>query len=310
MLLSSIEEYMKYLIRRVVKNFKRNDKRAKRANRGFALLIARRRLLAQNDYESVSVADITSEAGISVGAFYGRFSSKDAFLASLIRNRFVAAGRRLERELDPQKLKHAETAAIVRAIIEHMMQTFHGAGAGVVRAALKRAHLSRDNLQPLCDYRSALSDRAHLLLVSRVQGVRHPERAVRAAVQIAEATALDALLHEAGILRPGSLRMASMLKTLMLSSLGVSSGVRQQSAPAIEEAMSSDEDGGEQMLEMPVEDLVVATVSPEPVRSRRRTSSKVAGQCAEVGVLAKAPKAVLTSEAEAAPTRPRRRRLL
>lgn len=303
---------MKNLIQSVIRTVRRNKKRTERVNRNFTLLNAGRRLLAKRDYEAVSVSEIALEAGISVGAFYGRFRSKDAFLDSLVRDRFSSARRRMEAELDLQRLRQATTPAIVEVIIDQIMQTFHGAGAGVARAALKRAHVDRDNLQPLRDYRSSLSDRAALLLISRVQGVGNPDRAVRTAIQMAEATALDALLHETGALRSGSRRMAETLSAMMLSSLGISVRVRRHSsATQTDEAVVSDENGGEEMLDMPIEDVEVCPVPPvKPIRSPRRASSKEPGHAARISVLATTEKEGTAVEAEEAPVRPKRRRLL
>lgn len=42
------------------------------------------RLLDQREFESITIADLTREAGYSVGAFYARFRSKDEFLDALI----------------------------------------------------------------------------------------------------------------------------------------------------------------------------------------------------------------------------------
>ena len=51
------------------------------------------RLLADRPFEAISVADIVSEAHTSVGAFYKRFSSKDALLPVLRESLQQLAGR-------------------------------------------------------------------------------------------------------------------------------------------------------------------------------------------------------------------------
>ena len=50
-----------------------------------ALLQAGRRLLDTHDLSTLSVAQLTRDAGMSVGSFYSRFEDKDAWFAELLR---------------------------------------------------------------------------------------------------------------------------------------------------------------------------------------------------------------------------------
>jgi hypothetical protein len=67
-----------------------------------------------------------------------------------------------------------------------------------------------------------LADRAVALLAHRVQGrgLGGGEATIRAAMQMAEAAALDALTHERGALRAGSNKMAKALTAMMLAMIG------------------------------------------------------------------------------------------
>ncbi len=49
------------------------------------LMAAGKALIGSRDFASVSIADITEKAGISVGAFYRHFESKDLFLAEIVK---------------------------------------------------------------------------------------------------------------------------------------------------------------------------------------------------------------------------------
>lgn len=58
--------------------------RQRRGRKTYEALIATGfRLLEQHEFESITIADLTREAGYSVGAFYSRFRSKDEFLDAL-----------------------------------------------------------------------------------------------------------------------------------------------------------------------------------------------------------------------------------
>src|SRR5271166_2594071 len=160
---------------------------------------------------------------------------------------------------------------VTQAIAEEIMRSFHGPAAGVTRAVLKRGHIDRKQLAPLLRYRAALADSAVALLAHRAKGISNPDRAVRSAVQMAEATALDALLHDAGALRPGSQRMADTLSAMMLGMLGLAG-----SKYAGSQRADPDEAGEDAMIDMPVEEIVAIEL-PDPVPrapgSRRRKAA-------------------------------------
>jgi AcrR family transcriptional regulator len=217
---------MAKLFRRVFRTVKRRIKQGLRDQRTFNLHQAGVRLLATHDHEQVSVAQLAREAGISVGAFYQRFPNKDAFLGRLLVERMDSARRALDRDLDPARPRHRSARAVTRAIVTAIMHSLHGPGAGVARAALQRGYSDRQKLAPLVSYRTAVADRAVALLAPRVKGVRRPDPAVRATVQIALATSLDALLHDADILRPGHQRMVDVLSTMMLRLLDLPADAR------------------------------------------------------------------------------------
>ena len=189
---------MPSIIRRIYRGAKRRIKQGLRDQRTFELYRAGCRLLANRDHEQVSVARIANEAGISVGSFYQRYPSKDAFLSMLISYRLHDARLHMERALAPERWRRSVAAVVTRAIVEEMMRGLNGPSAGVIRAALKRGYLARKNLNPLLSYRKSLADSSVALLAHRAKGAANPARRVRSAVQMAEATALDALLHELG----------------------------------------------------------------------------------------------------------------
>jgi AcrR family transcriptional regulator len=84
---------------------RRKSRKPKVASRGlndsrtYALYRAGLNLLADNDFDEVSISQIAKEAECSVGAFYERFLTKDAYLIFLIRNSFRTQINRLENRL-------------------------------------------------------------------------------------------------------------------------------------------------------------------------------------------------------------------
>jgi AcrR family transcriptional regulator len=54
-------------------------------------------LLKKQDFDSITVAELSKQAGYSVGAFYARFRSKDEFFDAMIAYHFQNRGEALER---------------------------------------------------------------------------------------------------------------------------------------------------------------------------------------------------------------------
>jgi AcrR family transcriptional regulator len=300
---------MPSIIRRIVRSARSRIKQDLREQRTFQLYQAGCHLLARADHEQVSVARIARKAGCSVGAFYQRFHHKNAFLDMVIARRIGSAREHLQQELEPARWRHSSARAVIRAIIEEMMRSLHGSSAGVFRAALKRGHLDREKLEPLVAYRKALADCAVALLAHRVRGVRSPARSICITMQIAEATALDALLHDAGDLRPGSRKMAETLAVMMLGLLHLSGHENQdEHLHSQEPSEAINEHSADSMLEMPIEEVVAI---PMPRGEPSRRPRMLPRQTPErVAVLTVSPASAIRSEGEQASMEPKRARLL
>lgn len=280
---------MPNLLRRAFRGVKRKIKQQKKHGRSLRLFEAARRLLAEGDHERVSVANIAREAGMSVGAFYERFLSKDHFLNALIADRFRRATADAERTLGALAGRPPE--AVARAIAEHVVITMHGAGIGIVRTALKRGAEAKYP-DGLVVYREAVSERAVALLITAVQSHHNARQAVLTAVQLVQAAALDAVLYDRGPLRVGRHRTVDALTRVMVATLGLDGA-------AFEEG-DDDETAGDKPLSMPIEDLV-AMEPPSTLRPRRRqphdASERSKLRPAKPAVL-KAPKKPLKADSQ------------
>jgi len=305
---------MPNFIRRLIRGGKRRIKKGLRDQRTFNLYTAGRRLLAKDDYERVSVASIAGAAGVSVGAFYERFPTKDAFLAMVIQERFTQATQRAEETFEPRAWRCRKPAEIAHAVVEHSVSTLHGAGAGVVRAAMKRGHLDPAHLAPLTQYRAAVAEHAVGLLAQRVRGVRDPAFVVRAMVQMVLATALDALVQDQGPLRAGRRKMVDTMSAMLIRSLGLDA---KGAADDLEAEAEADGDEGEDaMMELPIEDVVAVETLPAtpplvavPVAGRpaRKEPQRASGPATPVKPVNPKTIAVPKPAKAAAPVRQRRR---
>jgi len=69
------------------------------------LLDAASRLMRMHGPEKVGVADVTAVAGLTHGAFYGHFASKDALFAEAVAASLDASVERVERRGSPHRLR-------------------------------------------------------------------------------------------------------------------------------------------------------------------------------------------------------------
>jgi AcrR family transcriptional regulator len=209
------------LFKTMFQSAKRRIKKARQDHRTHRLYGVGYQILNTEDHERVSVARIAREAGVSVGAFYERFESKDVYLRRLSWTRLDWARRQALTDLDPKRWRDASGARTVRTIVEHVLHTVNSNTVGAVRIAVKCGRLDPDFLKPLLTYRAVVADQAVVLLKPHVKFNKDPEVAIRAAVQITLATAIDALFQDEGPLRAGRRLMADTLSHMMSRLLGI-----------------------------------------------------------------------------------------
>src|SRR5665213_473995 len=259
---------MPSLIRRLVRGTSRRIKEARRDGRSFAIYESGIALLAQYDCDDrrVSVARIAKVAGVSVGAFYARYASKDQFIYFSTSDRFRAACNAARRELASGQWHRASAERTVRGIVKHIVTVMgQPKTAGLTRAAFKRAPQMTHILQPIQDYRKAVTECARELLGSHLRDRQSP-RHIDAAIQIVFATVINAALEKSGPLRAGSETMIDALGDMTLRYLQFS-GARawhgdadepeEADEPAPYPAGDPDEDEDENAVTVPKDHIAI-----------------------------------------------------
>ncbi len=102
-----------------------------------SLLSAGRMLLAQRDFDELSIADIAGAIGLSVGSFYGRFQDKEAFFALLqeqVTAEWLATGRTVLRKAEESA---RAPGALIASVCAATVGVFRR-DSGFIRSALKR----------------------------------------------------------------------------------------------------------------------------------------------------------------------------
>lgn len=155
-------------------------------------------LFAAREYEDVSVAEIAAAAGISVGAFYLRFRSKEHVVAFLLGEVRDALQEGLRREGDPARWQGRGIEAVITWYLSTMVEAFvqH---RGVLRPASVIARQTRDRelLALLTDFNAEAHARFHRLLLDRATEIAHPrpELAVKMMSLWVSAAVREAVLY-------------------------------------------------------------------------------------------------------------------
>jgi AcrR family transcriptional regulator len=172
-----------------------------------ALLRAGADMLRTRSLAELSIETLCAEVGVTVGAFYSRFESKEAYFNALMalaardgEQRLTETGSAAPKNADLDTLCYA----IIRGIIVWMRNH-----EGVLRAALQHDDTHPDKWTPFKGLARATAERATpLLLPAMGKGRRTAKtRAIAFGFQVVLGTLVNAILNDPG---PLSLRSKEM----------------------------------------------------------------------------------------------------
>jgi AcrR family transcriptional regulator len=143
-----------------------------------ALLEAAAVMLRERSLDELSIEDLCKRVGVTIGAFYGRFESKDAFFSALM-------------SLGPSLEKACRT--VVEVAVDVVRRN-----VGVVRAALQYESTYPERWGTIRATGDAMVDLATPLLLARMGRSRSAAktRSIGFAFQITFGTLLNAVLHK------------------------------------------------------------------------------------------------------------------
>ena len=185
-----------------------------------ALLEAGRRLLDTQDLGTLSVAQLTRDAGMAVGSFYSRFEDKDAWFAELLRvtgeavladTQHLLGGARWARAAVPRKV-----ALIVRHVVD-----IHRTHRGIFRAAHFDSARSTLYWPQLHAYGRRVADAVYRALATHMLQVAPAQRRERVsiALQLVFGMLVNAVLHDPGPISLNDPRMEKELTRVFLSTV-------------------------------------------------------------------------------------------
>lgn len=177
-----------------------------------ALLAAGRRLLQDRTLDELSIADIATESGLSVGSFYGRFRDKDSYFAVLQERanaEWLEEGRALLRRHRPQP---ASARRLLREICAVYVGIFRRE-RGFVLAALRHATTHPGSWTPFRSAGQAFVAEAAEVLEPLLDHLPPSQRAqrLRFAMQLMFASGINAVLNDPGPIRLDDPRLEAEL---------------------------------------------------------------------------------------------------
>jgi AcrR family transcriptional regulator len=194
-----------------------------------ALLRAGADMLRTRSLAELSIEALCTEVGVTVGAFYSRFESKDAYfnaltaLAARDGEQRLGEIRRPSSGAELDKLCHIIVSGIIAWMRHH---------EGVLRAALQHDDTRPDKWTPFKALAKVTTDRATPLLLPAMGKGRAAAktRAIAFGLQVVLGTLVNAILNDPGPLSLRSkemeTRLASCLLLLLQAEIGQSTAIR------------------------------------------------------------------------------------
>ena len=165
-----------------------------------ALLKAGAKMLQTHSLSELSIEALCREVGASVGAFYSRFDSKEAFFNVLIELAAREGGRSLGQMPSSTKLKDVDLSRLCVALARGLTAWMRD-HEGVLRAALQHGDTRRSGKwTPFRRLAGAVTLRATPLLLSAMGRGRKPAktRAIAFGFQVVFGTLVNAILNDPG----------------------------------------------------------------------------------------------------------------
>ena len=199
-----------------------------------ALLAAGRAMLADGDFDSLSIADLAAASKLSVGSFYGRFRDKEAFFEQLqeqVTAEFLLAARQA---LLPKDGQASTAGAIVASVCAMVIDGFRK-DAGYVRAALRHASTQPASWSPIQSAGRQVVKEVIAVLGPKLAHIAPAQRAgrIRFAMQLLYGTGINALLNDPGPIPLRSKRLERELSRVLCLYLGIAKATDLGPRPAL-----------------------------------------------------------------------------
>jgi AcrR family transcriptional regulator len=167
-----------------------------------ALIAAGRRALEDKTFDQMAIGDIARAAGVSVGAFYGRFEDKEAFFLAIQDITVSEIEEHLRRRLSDPALREATDVEFLAAVARFSIGVFRR-HRGFYFASSKHSSMPPDLWSPIRRLGHGVSGHVAGELMPRLARLGKPatEREIRIGMQFMNGILVNAVLNDPGPLR-------------------------------------------------------------------------------------------------------------
>ncbi len=154
-------------------------------------------MLRDRSFDELSIEDLCKRVGVTIGAFYGRFESKDAFFSALMSLAASKALAALRAAVSDEDSPGTGLEQACRGIVEVAVDVVRR-NVGIVRAASQYESTYPERWGTVRATGSAMVDLATPLLLARMgRGrVAAKQRSIGFAFQMMFGTLINAVLHK------------------------------------------------------------------------------------------------------------------
>ncbi len=164
-----------------------------------ALLVAGAKLLRTHSLGQLSIEALCAEVGVTVGAFYSRFESKEAYFNALMALAARDAEQRLSAMMQAGPADEASLGKLCHTLVSGIIGWMRN-HEGVLRAALQHDDTRPDKWSAFKSLAHATTERATPLLLPAMCKGRKAEksRTIAFGLQVVLGTLVNAILNDPG----------------------------------------------------------------------------------------------------------------
>ncbi|OUR77078.1 hypothetical protein A9Q83_12740 [Alphaproteobacteria bacterium 46_93_T64] len=182
------------------------------------LISAGMALLCEKNFADISIIELTSACGYSVGTFYSRFSDKDSFFVATQKAAVTEMISIIETEFSDPYWKAASAEEIFRKIVDLMVDALSTDFRGVVRGSIAITASDPSAWIPIHQYGETISRTLLLLLQSKVleDDPKKSLDSISFAFQMLFGTLMQAILNDPGPVKLASPEMRDNLTRMLI----------------------------------------------------------------------------------------------
>jgi len=190
-----------------------------------ALIRAGRKALDQKFFDEMTIGDIARDAGASVGAFYGRFSNKEAFFSAIQEITVADIEEQLKRQLGRPEVDALSDAKFLAAVATFTVGIFRR-HRGLYIASFKHSSTRPGAWSPIRRLGYKASGLFAAKLAPRLKRLGKPasEREIRIGLQFMNGLLVNAVLNDPGPLSLDDRKMPAYITRFLCSFFAVDDG--------------------------------------------------------------------------------------